>query len=186
MFNELVEKAKNGDRKAMEEIIEKLQPLLISSIRRYYNKPKEYEDLIQDGNIKIMESINDYDRDKAVYFLGYIKMNIKFLYLDKHKEKIHGSLNETLEGGQLERIDLLAGEDIDFLEDIIKKEEEIELENSFEILTPRQRRIVYLYYGKDMSIGQISSELGIAYRTVYNIKTRALKKLEKELKKEIY
>lgn len=100
MFNELVEKAKNGDTKAIGQIVEKLQPLLISSIRRYYNKPNDYDDLMQDGNMKILESIRDYDSTKGVYFLGYIKTNIRYLYLDKHKQRIHQSLNQTLRDGQ--------------------------------------------------------------------------------------
>lgn len=76
MFNEMVKKAKTGDEKALGEIVESLQPLLISSIRRYYNKPKEYDDLMQDGNLKIIESINDYDLDKGVH--------ISWIYKDEY------------------------------------------------------------------------------------------------------
>lgn len=186
MFNELVEKAKDGNREAMEEVIERLQPLLISSIRRYYNKPKEYDDLIQDGNLKIIESINDYDKGKGVHFLGYIKMNIKFLYLDKHKERSCESLNRPIGCGEIEVIDLLLREEVDFLENIIKAEDNIKLNNGLKVLTPRQREVIYLYYGRKMSIGHIARKLGVAYRTVVNTKSRALDKLEKELNKEIY
>ena len=43
MFDSLLDKARAGDKASKEEIINRLQPLIISSIRRYYNKPKEYE-----------------------------------------------------------------------------------------------------------------------------------------------
>lgn len=182
MFNEMVKKAKTGDEKALGEIVESLQPLLISSIRRYYNKPKEYDDLMQDGNLKIIESINDYDLDKGVHFLGYIKMNIKFLYLDKHKQKIHQSLNEQLGDGEREMMDLLVGEEIDFLEDIIMGEDREILKKALSQLTPKQRQIIELYYGRNMSIGDIGEKLDIAYRTVVNTKTRALEKMGSVLK----
>lgn len=179
MFNEMVEKAKSGDKEALEEIIERLQPLLVSSIKRYYNKSDEYEDLMQDGNLKIIESINDYDKDKGVNFLGFIKFNIKYLYLDKHKERFHQSLNQQIGDGETELIDLLVGEEIDFLENIIKVEERKDLIKALKKLTERQREIIQLYYGENMSIGDIANELGLAYRTVVNTKTRALEKLKK-------
>lgn len=181
MFNKLVEKARQGDVQATEEIIERLQPLLISSIRKYYNRPKEYDDLIQDGNMKILESIRDYDREKGVYFLGYIKTNIRYLYLDKHKEKIHQSLNQRIGHGETEIMDLLVGEELNLLGDIIEKENNLELKKALSILTPRQRQVIKLFYEEDMSIGDIGVKLGVAYRTVVNTKTRALEKMENYL-----
>lgn len=179
MFNKMVEKAKAGDKKALEEIIERLQPLLVSSIKRYYNKSDEYEDLMQDGNLKIIESINDYDKAKGVNFLGFVKFNIKYLYLDKHKERTHQSLNQTTGDGESEIMDLLQDEEIDFLENIIKAEERKDLIKLLKELTPRQRQVIELYYGRKMSIGDIANELGLAYRTVVNTKTRALEKMGK-------
>ena len=181
MFNELVERSKAGDEKALGEIVEKLQPLLISSIRRYYNKPKEYEDLMQDGNIKIIESINDFDKDKGVHFLGYVKMNIKHLYLDKHKQRFHKSLDEKIGDGETEMLDLLVSDEIDFLERIIEGEDRLELKRALDVLTQRQRLVIDLFYGKNMSIGDIADDLGVAYRTVINTKTRALEKMRKVL-----
>ena len=41
--------SKKGDIKAREKLLIKLNPLIISSIRRYYNKVHLYDDLIQEG-----------------------------------------------------------------------------------------------------------------------------------------
>ena len=180
----MVERAKAGDGEMLEEIIRKLQPLLISSIRRYYNKPKEYEDLMQDGNLKIIESINSFDGEKGVHFLGYIKLNIKYLYLDKHKEKIHQSLNQQLDDGETEMIDLLVEEEVDFLESIIRDENRIIIKEALALLTPRQREVIQLYYVKNMNMLEIAEELGISYRTVVNTKTKALEKMTKANEKD--
>lgn len=109
-------------------------------------------------------------------------MNIKFLYLDKHKQKIHQSLNEQLGDGEREMMDLLVGEEIDFLEDIIMWEDREILKKALSQLTPKQRQIIELYYGRNMSIGDIGEKLDIAYRTVVNTKTRALEKMGSVLK----
>ena len=177
MFNEMVERARAGDKEILEEIIKRLQPLLISSIRKYYNKPQEYEDLMQDGNLKIIQSINEYDQGRGVHFLGYIKLNIKYLYLDKHKQRIHQSLNQQVGDGETEMMDFLVGEEVDFLESIIENENRIILAMALDLLTPRQRQVIELYYGRNMSIGDIANRLGVAYRTVVNTKTKALEKM---------
>ena len=123
MFDSLLDKARAGDKASKEEIINRLQPLIISSIRRYYNKPKEYEDLIQDGNLIILECIEDYEPSKGVHFLGYVKTMLRYLYLDKHKTKIHHSLNEVVGDGEVELMDLLVSEDKEALDLILDEED---------------------------------------------------------------
>lgn len=179
MFDELLKKAREGDKDSKEEIIKRLQPLIISSIRKYYNKGSEYEDLIQDGNIKILECIRDYDPKKEVHFLGYVKMSLRFLYLDKHKIKIHHSLNEMVGDGETELIDLIVSDHMDILEGILLKEEYQELTKALGCLTDRQKQIVHLYYIERMKIDDIATLLDISYRTVVNTKTRAIEILRK-------
>ena len=181
MFGKLVLRAKAGDVEAKEEIITRLQPLVLSSIKRYYYKSHEFEDLVQDGNIKILECIEDFEPNRGVYFLGYVKTMLKFMYLDKHKKKYHTSLNEKVGDGETEIIDLLVSEDRDILESILMDEKVKELNQALAILTTRQKEIIILFYIERMSMGDIASKLGISYRTVVNTKTTALKKLNQGL-----
>ena len=62
----------------------KTNPLIISSIRRYYNRIDQYDDLIQEG-YEILLSIKFQSNKSA--FLGYIKTMLKYHYLNKHKER---------------------------------------------------------------------------------------------------
>lgn len=181
MFDDLVEKAKDGDRSAVAEIIEKLQPLVKASIRRYYNKINEYEDLLQDGNIKILESIHSYEKSQGVHFLGYIKMNLKFLYLDKHKIKIHDSLNKTIGDSEIEEIDLLPSQDLNILDGVIEKEISETLGQLLGNLPERQKQVILLYYFEKMSIKEIGEKLGISYRTVVNTKTNGIKNMRESI-----
>lgn len=182
MWNKLVEEARKGNKEAMEEIIIKLQPLIISSIKKYYNNGKEYDELIQDGNLMILESLKDYNPNIGVHFLGYIKLNLKYLYLNKHKRKIHLSLNEPIGDGELEIMDLLISDEKNALDILLEDEMNLKLKEALEKLTERQREIVILYYVNNMSIDDIKNKLGISYRTVVNIKTKALGNLRKWIK----
>lgn len=174
MFNELVVNAKNGDKNSMEDILVKLQPLIYSSIKKYYYKPLEMQDLVQDGNITIIQSVMDFDFTLGVPFLGYIKSRLKFLYLNKHKERSHISLNQPIKDEEGEMIDLLIGEDENSLDLLIKEENIKEIKIALDSLTPRQRQIIILYYIKRMNISEVASFLGISYRTVVNTKTKAI------------
>lgn len=185
MFDELLMKALQGDKKAIEEIINRLQPLIISSIKRYYNNTKEYEDLIQDGNIMIIQSLKDYDESKGAHFLGYIKSNLKFLYLNKHRTKTFVSLNEPVGYDKEEEIiDLLVSEDKEVLDLIIDNERNVRLIKAIDNLTSRQKEVIIYYYVKEFSIDKIAELLGVSYRTIVNTKTRALDNLKNAFSKD--
>lgn len=182
MFDKLVEEAIKGNKEALEEIIDRLQPLIISSIRKYYNKGNEYEDLIQEGNLTILESLKDFDPSRGVHFLGYIKLNLKYLYLNKHKRKIHLSLNEPVGNGEVEAIDLLESKAKDAIDILLEDERSLELNMALERLTERQKEVVLLFYMENMSMEEIGKKLGISYRTVVNLKTKALENLRKDIR----
>lgn len=182
-INELITKAKEGDESSKEELLKRLNPLIISSIKRYYNKSSEYEDLISEGVVVILECLKDHDESKGTHFLGYVKIMLKYFYLDKHKEKVIFSLNEPVgEEGEEELIDLLESKEMDILDKLIIRENTSNLKKALEELTIRQRDIIIYYYLERQSIHQISNRLNISYRTVVNTKTRALEKLQEVLK----
>lgn len=169
--------SRKGDKKAKEELLKKLHPLIISSIRRYYNRLSHYDDLIQDGYETVLRCIQDYDINKNVHFLGYVKTMLRYCYLNKHREKQLLSLNEPIKDGEdLELGDLISDER-DEIEDILERETKVELYKALNSLTEKQRQILIYFYIHNLSIDQIAKRMGISYRTVVNIKTSALKKL---------
>ena len=182
-ISELVARAKGGDQEASEELIRRLQPLLISSIRRNYNNYREYEDLMQDGNLMILKSLGDYDEDRGVHFLGFIQSRLKFMYLNKHKERSHDSLNKS-KNGKDEDQDLLPSMEPEALDILIQEETGDKLGEALDKLTLRQRQLIGYFYLEEMKLEDIASLLGISYRTVVNTKKQALDKMRKTLKRE--
>lgn len=177
-LNELLIKAKNGDANSAEEILSRVQGLIFNSIQRYYNDRNEYEDLIQEGNLVVLQAIEDFDESRGVYFLGYLKTMLKYTYLNKHKIKHHLSLNVAVgDDGETQWMDMLESDDDSSLDKLLKIEEASELKYALEKLTDRQREVIIAYYIEGLSINHISKRLGITYRTVVNTKTRALERL---------
>ena len=183
-IDKLVGKGKLGDKDSLEEILKMLKPLVISSIKKYYNNFNEYEDLIQMGNLTILQCIKDFDEEKGVYFLGYVKTTLRYVYLNKHKEEKILSLNNNYTDSDDELIDILESEDVSPLEYILIKERNEHLYNALNTLTNRQIDILIYFYIERLSIKDISQELNIAYRTIVNTKVNALKKLKHYLKNQ--
>lgn len=181
-LDELVRKAKLGDKESKEEILKRLEGLIRNKIKKYYNNRYEYEDLIQEGNLVILESIDSYDERKGVYFLGYIKTMLRYTYLNKHNDKKFLSLNIGVgDDGEGDLLDMLISEEDSPMDKVLKKEEESMIRLSLSNLTERQRNIIIAYYIERLSISDIAKRMGITYRTVFNTKKTALVKMKKSL-----
>ncbi len=179
-IEELYKKSLSEDIDAKQELLLRLKPAIISSIKSCYNRYDQYDDLIQEGYEVILRCIREYDASKGVHFLGYVKLTLRFHYLNKHKtDRSTVSLNQELyKGEDVELIDILEDSSISQEENIIKKENIDELWTSILQLTERQRDIVILYYIEKKSLRTIADKYGISYRTVINTKTVALNKLK--------
>lgn len=181
-WNGLVLSAKEGYIEAKEEILERLLPLIISSIKKYYNRRDFYEELIQEGNLCILEAIENFEPDKNVYFLGYAKLQLRYLYLNKNKEKTFISLNTKIGEKQEEEIlDTIESGDLEPLSDILDREIKRQLNRHLIHLSERQKEVVVLFYVNRLSITKIAEQLGVSYRTVVNTKTRAIEILRGHL-----
>ena len=160
-------------------VVEAYKPLLISSIKKYYNKSYQFEELMQEGILEIIESIKDFDNSRNIPFSGYLKRRIYYFYLGKNHIKENLSLDINI--GEEKEITLgdLIEDNMNIEEDYLKKENSIEIKKALEKLTKRQREIIEDFYFHKKSIGEIAIEKNIKYRTVVNTKTTALEKLKK-------
>jgi RNA polymerase sporulation-specific sigma factor len=169
-----------GREDADLELLTRLQPLIISSIRKYYKRNDEMDDLIQEGRLLILQSVGDYREDFSVPFLGYIKSKLKFLYLGKNRSRIILSLNTPAGEDGGDHMDLLE-DDFRLEEDYVDREMTSEMMEMVSRLPARERQVIQGFYLEDLSIGDISKRYGITYRTVINTKMRALKRMRKEM-----
>ncbi len=171
------------DKQDMEGLLETVKPLILSSIKRYYNDYKNYEDLIQEGNLLILEVLKEKQIESGKHFLGYVKNALRFYYLDKHKTRKETlSINQNIKGSEgLEFGDLLEASG-PTQEELLLKDEDIKaLNTALNKLTENQKNIIILFYIRKESIQNIADRLNISYRTVVNTKTLAIKKLNQEL-----
>lgn len=68
---ELVELSKNGDKKALEELLLNNIGLVRSIAQRFRDRGVEYEDLVQIGSIGIIKAVKSFDRSFNTVFSTY-------------------------------------------------------------------------------------------------------------------
>lgn len=74
---ELAERIKNGDKQAEEKLILANLRFVISVAKQYQNKGLSLVDLIQEGNLGMLEAVKHYNPDKGVKFISYAVWWIK-------------------------------------------------------------------------------------------------------------
>ena len=68
---ELSNRAKAGDRRARQRLIEKNLRLVVSVAKKYRGYGLPFEDLIQEGNIGLMKAVEKFDPDRGFRFSTY-------------------------------------------------------------------------------------------------------------------
>jgi len=68
---DLSKRAKAGDQKARQRLIEKNLRLVVSVVKKYRGMGLPFEDLIQEGNIGLMKAVEKFDPDRGYRFATY-------------------------------------------------------------------------------------------------------------------
>lgn len=103
---DLIIKAQRRDKKALEELFTRFQPLLRSQAKRWAKAGLEYEEVFQQASLLFILSVYDYDlkRRNQIPFAGYIKKRITWglwSYYRKHlrqQREIPSGLNPEEQG----------------------------------------------------------------------------------------
>ncbi|MFZ5968993.1 MAG: RNA polymerase sigma factor [Bacillota bacterium] len=179
-MKELVQQCKQGDSKSKEMVLTALKPLILASINSYYFGSEPYEDLIQEGYLRILKEIERFDPHRGVPFLGYIKLQLKYLYFEKRREKKQGelSLDSLLEDNGISTfLDILPNGGVSVEDVLVQRDTRRQLREAMELLTEKQRKIIILYFLERQSMKAIAEQLEVHYQTVVRTKDRAIRTL---------
>ena len=95
----LLQEAKNGNKSARDDMVQKNMGLVWSIVHRFANRGHELEDLVQVGSIGLMKAIDKFDTSFDVKFSTYavpmITGEIKRFLRDDGMIKVSRSLKES-------------------------------------------------------------------------------------------
>ncbi len=189
----LLEKAKKGDEKSLETLLNNFKPMVSSIARGYFLVGGDEEDLVQEGMIGLYKAIEKYDEEQKTTFSTFAYLCIKRQVqntvrssLRKERAKLSDYLPITNQG--MITIDETEENGIYLLSDELNPEESfIEREQKKELsliikkeLSDFEFNVLFLYL-KGYSHGDIAVCLKKDSKSVSNAIARIKQKLQNVL-----
>ncbi len=175
--------------RAREILIERNLRLVAHIAKKYQNVDEDMEDLISIGTIGLIKAISSFDAGKgklSTYASRCIDNELLMLLRSKKKSRGEVSLFEPIgtdkEGNEINLLDIIEHEQEDITEQMELYENTKKLVKLLdEVLTDREREIIYLRYGlltgKEVTQREIGEQLHISRSYVSRIEKKALGKL---------
>lgn len=98
---ELLEKIAKGDSAAKQKLVKSYLRLVVTIAKYYTNRGIPFLDLVQEGNIGLINAVNKYDISKKTNFTSYVLRGIKiaikhYIYYIDSSDNIAGYLKERI------------------------------------------------------------------------------------------
>lgn len=182
-IKELIIQSKQGDKKAMEELINTYQKLIKKYTTTYFIKGYEDEDLEQIANMALIQAVKKYDIDNKANFTGFLDVFLRNTFTTMINKKVNTintySLNTIVYDDSedtKEYIDILI-DDMNLEEDTVRKEERILLRQALNKLSMDEREVLLAAYSGHGKLKEYAKENGITYKQGRYKRDKALKRV---------
>jgi RNA polymerase sporulation-specific sigma factor len=192
---EYFRRAKNGDIKARQILIERNLRLVAHIAKKYYSSGYDNDDLISIGTIGLIKAIDSFNTDNGTRFATYagkcLQNEILMHFRSQKKLSNETSLSDAVEtdkdGNPLTYMDIISVDD-DVADKIdLKLKTEILIKAIKNVLNAREKQIIVLRYGlgfsKPITQREVAKKLGISRSYVSRIEKGAIEKLRSEFVK---
>ncbi len=182
-------KAKAGDIKARNKLVEHNLRLVAHIIKKYYGVSGDQDDLVSIGTIGLIKAINTYDLNKNIKLSSYasrcIENEILMYFRNQKKTSQNVSLEDAVDtdkdGNALRLMDLLSVEEN--FDDVLDKKMNLQKIHKYinDALSNREKEIIFLRYGLDgkkpLPQREVADMMNISRSYVSRIEKKALEKL---------
>lgn len=188
---EIVLKAKHGNKLAQEKIINKYEQFVKNKAKSYFLIGADKEDIYQEGMIGLYKAIRDFNPDKLTSFKGFAELcitrqiitAIKTATRQKHIPlNTYISLNKPMYEEESDRtlLDVIEGLTVSDPEELIIGREEVKhIEKEISKVLSELELEVLMSYLDGKSYQEIACDLDRQAKSIDNALQRVKKKLEK-------
>lgn len=175
-----------NSREARQRIIESYQPLVYKIASRITRHEELIFDLIQEGTVGLIESVENYNYEFGVRFSTFASRRIRGRMIDYLKRL--RSYQDALEVAVYEDAveDFLA----QFADDQVNVEEQVttgiineQVNQAISRLNPKEQKVIYDLYLLDKEPSATAQEMNISLSYFYKLQKKALQRLRGMLSK---
>ena len=191
MLEKLLYQAQGGDRAALAEIVSRFQPLVLATARRLATEGTEWMDLVQEGNLALVEAVFDFNPRGRAGFPWYARRQVYFAIFNYRRNGLRTAERESLtldlplegeEGATL--LDLLPAGEKGPEEEVLSRSRYLELRLALARLPEKQRQVLKGLYVEGKGVTEVGREMGIGPSSVKGLEGRGLKNLARLLGRE--
>ncbi len=174
---ELVELAQSGSEDAINILLERYRPLILSLSSRYFLRGQDRDDLIQEASIAVLRAIDKFDPKQNSNFAGFVKLVGTQDMIDAIRKSENLNNQVLSDAISTDANDLefsavtLTGQTIDTEEELISRIEYFEQKKLKDVLSPLEW---------DVFIGRLS---GKSYQEIANDLFRSVKAIDNALQR---
>lgn len=188
----VVAMAQSGDHDAEQYLLLKYHRFVISKVKDYYLQGGDLDDLIQEGLIGLHKGIHSYRSNEATTFRGFADLCIKRQVITAIRtanrlknQPLNNSIsiNESPGDEDSRMLDEVLGSSLDHNpEDIVMGKETLaQMEENIRRKLSSLEWDVFYEFIKGSSFEEISNELKLPIKSVYNAIERGRKKISEYL-----
>jgi RNA polymerase sigma-70 factor (ECF subfamily) len=166
--NELINKAKNGDISAFEELIYRYDKNVLSIALKYVKNEQDAKDIYQEVFLRVFKSLKKFEfRSEFSTWLFRITTNVCLtLRARKKKDEMISFIKDERETGEEEYIEIEDESSLSPEELAASSETAMHLNNAIERLSPKQKMIFVLKHYEGYKIKDIAIMLKCGEGTV--------------------
>jgi RNA polymerase primary sigma factor len=205
----LARRIRHGDRDALAKLVKANLRFVVSVAKQYQNQGMSLPDLINEGNLGLMKAAQRFDETRGFKFISYAVWWI-FARLEQEFEREPSSqeiadmlemaseeVKEALKtNGRTVSMDApISSEEDNNMYDVMQASDTpspdknlineslaYEIERALSTLSPRESKVLKLYFGISMkhpfTLEEIGEELGLTRERVRQIKEKAIKRIQ--------
>jgi RNA polymerase sporulation-specific sigma factor len=182
-MNQLIVKAKQGDKNSMEEILKNFEPLVYKTSISYYIYGCDVEDIKQIARLTIIKSVEKFNTDLSDSFPAYVQKSIRnqiYKEIEKATNKYYDNkLNKEI----ISSIDIkeIIDKNTNITEDYLKKELNKSLYKAIEKLNFKEKALLNSLYVEGLTLKDYSETENIQYYKARYMKDKIIEKIRGQL-----
>ena len=181
---ELIRKAKKGNEKAIETLIERY----LNTIRKINHKWGNTDDGFQEGVLGVYQAIKTYDESYNTKFMThlyfYVEAKIR-RFIDKERYRVPQYIIESIKKSEKERLYFSSLENLEIKdenESNDKLEKKVLIEELLTCCTIQEKKVIRYLFFDGYTGEEVAKKLQISRQRVHIIKSKALEKIRNNIK----